>query len=62
MDWKERVIAERDDLHTKLEALGLFLRSNNIADVPMRQQRLLARQEDVMRDYLNILNERLEEK
>lgn len=62
MGWKERVIAERDDLHTKMEALGAFLRSNNIADVPMRQQRLLARQEDVMRDYLSILNERLEEK
>lgn len=49
---KLRVVVERDQLSTRLEALRRYLYFN-------AQRELLERQEKIMQDYLDVLNERI---
>jgi hypothetical protein len=57
MSWKDRVITERDELKEKLDKLTDFLNSGK--DKETNQSSLLHEQQKVMKEYLDILNERL---
>lgn len=49
---KLRVVVERDQLSIKLEALRRYLLSD-------QQRKLLEKQEKIMQEYLDVLNERI---
>lgn len=60
MEFKERLIEERDILHNKIEKLEGFLeRSDSIDIVGTAQEVLLNVQLDIMNSYLTVLNTRL---
>lgn len=59
-DWQKRVIEERDQLLTKIHALGEFIRNPKVFDTLKHIERdRLMLQRDVMRHYLEILDERI---
>ncbi len=57
--WLDRVIAERDELATKLAALDRFRSGERPDHTSMEQWALLHSQGEAMRDYLSILNARI---
>ena len=57
--WKQRVIAERDELATRLTALQAFIKSDRFSSVEIAEQGRLLRQELIMVDLLAVLNERI---
>lgn len=55
-----RVIAERDELQTKLKALTVFIDANaTFSTLPKAEQDLLQKQEVTMRQYVSILTQRI---
>lgn len=56
----ERMNFERDDLSTRVDALAIFLGSEGFKHVNETERKLLRQQSDVMSDYLDILNARIE--
>lgn len=57
---QQRVVDEKDELAEKLTKLNDFIGGNNIYDsLPADERNRLARQAFVMKDYLDILNERI---
>lgn len=59
-DWQERVINEAKELRIKHEALYNFLyRSDKIYDLHLSDVRLMEQQEEVMFEYLQILEQRI---
>lgn len=54
-----RVIAERDELATRLTALQAFIKSDRFSSVEIAEQGRLLRQELIMVDLLAVLNERI---
>lgn len=57
---QQRVVDEKDELADKLTKLNDFIGGNNIYDsLPADERNRLARQAFVMKDYLDILNERI---
>jgi len=58
-EWQERVITERNELGDKLTKLEVFNRSKRFEALRMGRD-LLLRQESAMREYLDILNRRIE--
>lgn len=57
---QQRVITERDELQTKLDALTRFIDSTLFETLPKAEQGRLQRQKLIMIDYLAVLNERIE--
>lgn len=60
MNWQERVIAERDELASKLEKLEAFGHSDQAPELPSKVLDLMIWQRNSMRDYLAALNGRIE--
>lgn len=59
-DWQDRVRLERAELKIKICNLKKFINSAKYSELPQRQQELLARQYDVMNEYVAILSLRLD--
>lgn len=57
---EQRVIAERDELIRKLVKLKDFLATDACLALPFDARCLLARQADVMGEYANILDARVD--
>jgi hypothetical protein len=57
--YQERVVAERQELAQRLEALGKFIQSDAWLTVPPEEQGRLGRQHYVMGLLLGILDERI---
>lgn len=56
----QRVINESNDLNEKIVALERFIKMNAIfQDLDPNTQKLMTRQLEVMKEYLNILDQRL---
>jgi hypothetical protein len=58
--WQERLLKERDELIDKLLALNLFFLSEKWTHVHPLVQDLMKQQHKVMKEYLEILNRRID--
>lgn len=58
--WQERMMTEREELHTKLVALGQFIGASAFAQLPQQEQDRLWRQRRAMTEYATVLQERIE--
>ncbi len=58
--WQKRVIAERDELKIKLDALTAFIRGPGFAALDHENIYLLCEQQIVMIEYLDILDTRIQ--
>jgi hypothetical protein len=56
--YQERVVAERDELHEKIEKLAIFLDTPTYQNLPQPEQQRLLQQLVHMNDYLAVLDER----
>ena len=57
---QERVVVELEELSTKLQKLNEFIENNsNFAAIDSDEQSRLKRQSEIMQDYVNILQERI---
>lgn len=59
--WLDRVISERDELKMKLDALDRFRAGRQPLSVNNNQWALMHSQREAMRDYLSILNARIDD-
>lgn len=57
---ESRVVVERDDLDDKVGKLDVFIHSDHFEKVGKRSQELLTVQLGAMREYLSILDQRIE--
>lgn len=55
--WQLHVVAERDEVDTKLKELKQFLGSTECSGLKRMERFLLSRQLEVMREYSRILGE-----
>ena len=58
-EYQQRVIDEKDELHSKLKALGTFFNDPIYKKLRMFEKVALSRQFKVMDQYLQILAERI---
>ena len=58
-DFKKRLIVEREELDDKLAKLGAFIGSPSFENLDERNRELLVSQRGAMRQYLDILTERI---
>ena len=58
-DFKKRLVVERDELDDKLAKLEAFIGSARFENLDERNRKLLVSQCDVMRQYSDILAERI---
>jgi hypothetical protein len=58
-DWQNRVVEESDELVEKLNKLSNFIDSKEYDALPNREQDLLFKQHRLMREYADVLAERL---
>ena len=57
---KDRVESELHELKEKFQKLDVFVSTDNkFASLPQQQRDLLTRQQEVMSEYIDILNKRL---
>ena len=57
---KSRVESELHELKEKFQKLNVFVSTDNkFASLPQQQRDLLARQQEVMSEYIDILSKRL---
>lgn len=62
MKWpnhKASLLNERDNLVDKIDRLRAFVKSDDFSLLPVDEKRRLVRQHDAMREYANVLNERI---
>lgn len=59
-DWKERLEAEREELSERLAKLADFTRTASFNSLWEVDKYLLRRQHDIMAEYLEVLDLRLE--
>lgn len=59
--FEDRLLAERDELKERLEKLQAFLDRGQQEKVPDTQRSYLNDQRDAMRNYLDILNDRIDD-
>ena len=59
-DWKSRVYEEKGQLDTRLSKLEKFLQAKNSLDLGIAQKELLKKQYEIMAQYSEILNQRIE--
>ena len=57
--YQSRMVAERDELRDKTDALAGFVTTTDCAALEVAEQVRLARQLDYMRGYLAVLGERI---
>lgn len=55
-----RVVEEKQELDSRLERLQLFVASTKFDNVPLSEQARLKRQLSVMKEYSQVLGERIE--
>lgn len=60
VDWKERLEAEREGLSERLARLSEFTRTDTFHSLPEVDKYLLRRQHDIMAEYLEVLDVRVE--
>lgn len=60
MDWKKRLIRERDELQDRLDRLCAFMVGFSYPEQDQRTKSLLRIQRELMEDYLAVLNLRIE--
>lgn len=58
-DFQQRVVAEKDELDTKIAALKKFFDSDTFKTVPIEEQKRLQAQAKAMDEYSNILHQRI---
>ena len=58
-DWQKRVVAEKQELEGKIVRLGAFKSSDAFEQVNESEKKRMGRQYDVMREYAEILGERI---
>lgn len=58
--YQTRVIEESRELSSKIEKLSAFLQSDSWGSVDSAEQERMKRQLAIMRDYLSVLNERIQ--
>jgi hypothetical protein len=56
---EQRVIDEKSDLDGKLERLLVFVKTPIFRDLPIEERQRLLRQEALMREYSQVLGERI---
>jgi hypothetical protein len=56
---QQRVVAEKDELVEKLTKLNAFIGGATYDGLPADEQIRLSRQADIMKHYVDILNERV---
>lgn len=56
---QKRVVEERGELNTKLEALRTFIRGKIFQSLDQKEQQRLKRQRSIMTEYLHILDARI---
>jgi len=59
LTYKDRVIDERNSVQIKIDRLDTFTRSESFALVPIAEQDRMTRQLHIMRQYRDVLNERI---
>lgn len=59
LDWKRRLVAERDELQAKLQSLTAFLDSKEYKKLSEMSQRLLNMQHRHMMEYYEVLGKRI---
>lgn len=57
---QQRVVTERDELAEKLTKLNSFIGGEIFNGLPADERVRLAKQAGLMKDYIDILNERIE--
>lgn len=57
---QQRVIAERDQLNTRLTSLRAFIASDTFRQVDKAERMRLLRQEQVMTEFAQVLTERID--
>lgn len=57
---QKRVVAERDDLNKKIKNLSIFMHGTIYTDLAISEQSRLVRQLRIMREYVAVLDERIE--
>lgn len=58
-DYQQRVVVERTELDQKLSRLRAFISSEQFQTVAAFEQVRLLRQQDIMQQYLAVLDERI---
>lgn len=59
LDYQNRVIAEKNELDSKIDRLRSFIQNKSFADLPYAERRRLRRQELIMQLYSDVLDERI---
>lgn len=59
LTYQDRVIDERNSVQIKIDRLDTFTRSESFALVPIAEQDRMTRQLHIMRQYRDVLNERI---
>ena len=59
-DYQKRVVAEREELNDRLDRLIVFLGGDVFPELSVAEQERLKKQAMLMQDYLEILDERIE--
>ena len=57
--YQVRVVEEKQDLDSKLEKLNLFVTSTKFDDVPLPEQERLKKQLLIMKEYSQVLSDRI---
>ena len=57
-DYKDRMVAEFNELHERWEKLGKFFETDTFKELPDEKKELLDKQHKVMGEYLQILDDR----
>jgi hypothetical protein len=57
--YQERVVTEKQDLDSKREALCTFMAGSLFASLPEDERMRLAKQDILMKDYSDVLGERI---
>lgn len=59
-EWQKRVVEERQELYERIVKLEIFLRNKASEKIPVEEQDRLSRQRRIMREYGQILTERID--
>lgn len=59
-DFVKRLIVEKDELNDKLTKLSLFITLDKFKELDKEMQDLLSKQEQIMQEYVEILDRRVE--
>ena len=57
-DYKDRMVAEFNELHERWEKLGKFFESDTYQQLPDKKKELMERQHKAMSEYLQVLDDR----